>query len=61
MAVPRREVESQPDTGVAGGGGQVSDDVADPVAPLARTHGVVGVGGGPEAEAVVVLGGEDHA
>lgn len=61
MAVPRREVKPQLETGFPGGGGQVSNDVAGPVLPRARADGVVGVGGGPEAEAVVVLGGEDHA
>ena len=61
VAIPRREVDPEADAGVPGGGGEFADDVPLAAPPSAGTHGIIGVLRGPQAEAVVVLGRDDHA
>ncbi|OEL13276.1 putative alpha-L-fucosidase 1 [Dichanthelium oligosanthes] len=61
VAVPRREVQPQPDPLRARGGGELGDDVPGPASPRRGGHRVVGQRRRPEAEAVVVLGREHDA
>lgn len=61
MPIPRRQINPKLNTGDRGGVGQFSDDIAGAVLPGAGLDGVIGVERRPEAEAVVVLGGENDA
>jgi len=60
VAIPRRKVNSKADAGILGGGGELGDDVAVPVFPVAGTHGIVGVIRGPQAEPIVVFCSEEY-
>ena len=59
VAIPWGEVDAEFEAVFAGGAGDIADDVSVAVAPGAGFDGVGGLVGGPEAEAVVVLGDED--
>jgi hypothetical protein len=59
VAIPRREVVAEPDAALAAGVGKLRDDVALPSPPWRGAHRVIRRLRRPEAEAVVVLGGED--
>src|SRR6185312_1478012 len=61
VAVPRRQVEACAQAFSAAGVGELAHHIAMAVVPRAVFHRVLRGGGGPQAEAVVVLGGEDHA
>lgn len=61
VPIPRREVNPNPNPRRRRSRRQLGHDVALPALPRGGPHRVVGVGGGPEAEAVVVLGSEDEA
>ena len=61
VAVPGREVEAELEAVLTAGGGQFAHDVALAVLVGGVADAVVGVFRGPQAETVVVLGGEDDA
>ena len=61
VAIPRRQINAEPNAGVLGGGSEVADDVAVAVPPFGGKYRVVSVVRGPQAETVVVLRGKDHA
>lgn len=61
VAIPWREVDTHSNPKLSGGGSQFSHEVTGASAPGAGADGVVGIRGRPKAEAVVVLGCEDHA
>ena len=61
VAVPRREVDAEGEPVPPARVGDLADDVALAAAPGAVLDGVLGELRGPQAEAVVVLGGEDEA
>ena len=56
VAVPGREVDAEAQPVTAAGVGELTHQVALSIAPRRALHAVVGIGRGPEAEAVVVLG-----
>jgi hypothetical protein len=60
VAIPRAEVEPGREVVAAAGVHEFADDVALALLPGRGLDGVVGEGARPEAEAVVVLGGEHH-
>src|SRR6185437_2816755 len=60
VTVPGREIDAELEAVLAGGAGHVADHVAFAVAPWGVLDAVGSLGGGPEAEAIVVLGDEDH-
>ena len=60
VAVPGREVQAELHAVLPAGGGELRHHVAGAVAPRGGGDGVVGRRGGPQAEAVVMLRGEDH-
>ena len=60
MPVPRAQVEAGAEPLSAAGIHELAHHVARAVAPWRGAHGVVGRPCGPEAEAVVVLGGQHH-
>lgn len=43
VAIPPRKVKSEANAGVLGGGGELGDDAAIPVPPVAGTHRIIGV------------------
>ena len=59
VAVPRRNVDAEPEARFAAGVGEFAQHVALAVAPSAAGDGVVAGRIGPEAEAVVVFGRDD--
>ena len=59
MAIPRGEVEADLDAFGTASLGELAANIALAVLPRGGGDGVVRELGGPEAEAVVVLGGED--
>lgn len=61
VAVPRRQVQPQPDPLRARGCGELGDDVPSPAPPRRGGHRVAGQCRRPEAETVVVLGREHDA
>ena len=61
IAVPWGEVEAEEQAVLAARLAELADEVALPILPRAVLHRVLGGLRGPEAEAVVVLGGEDDA
>ena len=61
IAVPRREVEARAQAGVAAGVDEFAHQVALAGAPRAGRHRMRGGRAGPQAEAVVMLGGEHDA
>ncbi len=61
VTVPRRQVYAELDALFLAGIGEFANDVAFSVFPGAVFYGVIRVGAGPEAESVVVFGGEDQA
>ena len=61
VAVPRREVDAEGEPVPPARVGDLADHVALAAAPGAVLDGVLGELRGPQAEAVVVLGGEDEA
>ena len=60
VAVPGREIDAELEARLAAGVGHLLDHVALAAAPRAVLHAVLGVLARPEAEAVVVLAGEDE-
>ena len=58
VAVPGREIDAEAEAGLVRGVGGHADEVAFAVEPRAVFDAVVGLLGGPEGEAVVVLGDE---
>ncbi len=60
MAVPRRNVDAEGQPGLAAGPRHFRHHVSVPVLPRAALHAVGGGGGRPQAEPVVVLGGQDE-
>ena len=60
MPIPRRQIQPHIDAVGSGGGDKLLNDVSSAVLPRAADDRVGGVFGRPEAEAVVVLGGENH-
>ena len=60
VAIPRRQVQPGPQPLGATGVGELLHHVAGAAAPRASRHGVLGHPAGPQAEAVVVLGGENE-
>lgn len=61
VPIPRRKVEPEAEAGVLGGGGQVGDNIAGPIPPLARPHRVIGILRGPQGEAVVVFRSQNYS
>ena len=61
VAIPRRQIDAEPQPELPARGRQFLDDIALAIAPGAVLHGVRGVAAWPEAEAVVVLGRDDEA
>ena len=61
VAVPRRKVDAESDAVAPGGFRDIAHHVAVAAAPRARTNRVFRGGGGPQAETVMMLGGEDDA
>ena len=59
MPVPGREIDAEFQPPPAAGVGEFPDNVARSVFVRAPGHGVVPIPAGPQAEAVVVLAGED--
>src|SRR4029453_11752737 len=60
VAVPRRAIEPGLEPLRSTGVDELPHEVAVPAAERARCHGVLRDGRGPETEAVMVLGREDH-
>ena len=61
VTVPGREIDAKLESVFLAGCRQFAHDVALAVLVGGVAHAVVGILGGPEAEAVVVLGGDDDA
>ena len=58
--IPGGQVDTELEAVTAGSLGNLADHIALASLPGRAGHAVLGVGTGPEAEAVVVLAGEDH-
>ncbi len=58
MPVPRREVNSKLQSKLVGGIGHVTHHVAAAVSPRAALYAVLGLLGGPQAKAIVMLGNQ---
>ena len=61
VAIPRRKVDAELHLAARRGLRNIAHHIALPAAPGALKYGVVGGLGGPKAETIVVLAGEDHA
>lgn len=61
IAIPRRDIYAELEIGLAAGIGEVAKDISLPILPMALFYGVVAGGIGPEAETVVMFGGDDDA
>src|SRR5947199_347570 len=60
VPIPRREIEAGAQPFAPAGVGELPHHVPCPPAPRAARHGMLGEPAGPEAEAVVMLGGQDQ-
>jgi hypothetical protein len=60
IAIPRREIHAELQTVLAARCGKLRDDIAVAALPGTVLHGVFCVGARPQAEAVVMLRGEDE-
>lgn len=61
VAIPGRKVKPQSDTCFPSSVSKVTHNVTTAIPPGARADRVVGVVGGPQAEPIVVFGGENDA